>query len=265
MFDINLLNWIEKYANECKYFKIVTKCLKYENIKIKDILIDIIQSFLIEQAHTTEEFLKQIMESGNILTLKKPNVNDLYLEMIANMSIFKEFAHHTQNPWEPMKDFESRIPEILNKIKDNHKNNKVINEIITEVLENENKENKYLICDFCNRYEEEFKKIQNEVLEKEKKDIEEMEKQYKQKLNEISNKKKMCLLGIPVYLAEMEVKLEEKKNNYLKEVQEKRKKEMPYGHLFNYNMKNITIKGVWPEKKKEIEKRNFKAKINIYS
>ncbi len=75
----------------------------------------------------------------------------------------------------------------------------------------------------------------------------------------------MCLLEIPVHLEEMEVKLEEKKNNYLKEVQEKRKKEIPYGHLFNYNMKNIPIKGVWPEKKKEIERRNFKAKINIYS
>ena len=53
MFDIILLNWLEKYASECKYFKLATKCLKYENIKIKDILIDMFQSLLIEQAQIT--------------------------------------------------------------------------------------------------------------------------------------------------------------------------------------------------------------------
>ena len=58
-------------------------------------------------------------------------------------------------------------------------------------------------------------------------------------------------IRIPGHLAEMEVKLEEIKNNYLKEVQEKRKKEMPYGHLFKYDMEKIPIKGVWPEKKKK--------------
>ena len=34
-----------------------------------------------------------------IILLIKPNANELYLEMIANMKNFKEYSIKTQNPW----------------------------------------------------------------------------------------------------------------------------------------------------------------------
>ena len=167
IYDINLLNWPEKYLGECRCLKIVVKCLKYENIKVKELLIDIFQSFLKEQTKTVEEFLKKIMEKDHIdeLTgLKKPNVNELYLEILANMTILKEYSILTHNPWR-----QDRYDlDILNKIKNYHKNNKWINEIIDEALTNNEKEdNIYLMNDFCNRYKDELTKVQDEVYKEE--------------------------------------------------------------------------------------------------
>ena len=222
-FDISLLNWLEKYAGECKYFKLATKCLRYEGVKIKDILIEIFQSLLIDQAHITEEFLKKIMETDSIekiTQLTKPNVNELYLEMIANMTIFKEYTLETKNSWEE----EKYDPYILNKIKDNHKNNKWIQGIITEALEeNEIKDNICLMKDFCNRYEEELEKCQNMVIKEEKRSLEKLDKEYQIEKEKIEKQKNMCLLGIPGHIPELEMKLENIKNDFIKKHKTKRK------------------------------------------
>ena len=115
--DMNLLNWLEKNATQCKYFIFAVKCLKYESIKIKDFLIYIIQSFLLDQTKNEEEFLRKIMEQSNggiIRGLEKPNVNGLYLEILSNMTIFKEYALMTENPWEHQDKYDKNV---LNKIK----------------------------------------------------------------------------------------------------------------------------------------------------
>ena len=265
IFDINLLNWLEKYAGECRYLKITVKCLKYENIKIKDLLIDVFQSFLKEQTKIAEEFLKKIMEKdhiNDILGLKKPSINESYLEILANMTIFKDYAILTHNPW----DQDKYDLDILNKIKNYHKNNKWVNEIIDEALNNNKKEdNIHLMNDFCNRYEDELAKAQDELCKEEQKSLEEMEKQYNEKKQEIEEQRKMCLLGTPVNILEQEKRIEEIRNDFVQKTQEKRRIEMPYGHLFRPFLKKESIKGKWPEKKKrEMEKINFKSKIKIY-
>ena len=62
------------------------------------------------------------------------------------MTILKEYSIMTYNPWVQDK----YDPEVLNKIKNNHKCNKWINEIIDEALTNNEKEdNIYLMNDFC--------------------------------------------------------------------------------------------------------------------
>ena len=73
-----------------------------DNIKIKDILFDMIlhftkqaQCLLKLRAYRTEESLKKIMESNKIeeiIKLEKPLVDELSLEIIGNMIIFKEYS-----------------------------------------------------------------------------------------------------------------------------------------------------------------------------
>ena len=90
IYDMNLLKWVEKYAGDCNYFKIVLKCLRYDNIKIKDILFDMMLHFTKQaqcalklRAYRTEESLKKIMESNKIeeiIKLEKPKVDDYPLK-----------------------------------------------------------------------------------------------------------------------------------------------------------------------------------------
>ena len=190
--DMNLLNWLEKNATQCKYLILAVKCLKYESIKIKDFLIYIIHSFLLDQTKIADEFLRKIMESkeGMIRELKKPDVNGLYLEILCNMTIFKEYALMTENPWGNQDKYDEKV---LNKIKEYYKNNKLINEIIDEALKN-NKidDNLGLMNDYCKRYENELKKNNDEFLKKEKESLKEMEDDYNdanKRIEELKKKK----------------------------------------------------------------------------
>ena len=254
--DMNLLNWLEKNATQCKYLILAVKCLKYESIKIKDFLIYIIHSFLLDQTKIADEFLRKIMESkeGMIRELKKPDVNGLYLEILCHMTIFKEYALMVEQPMEEDKyDI-----DVLNKIKENYKNNKLINEIIDEALKN-NKidDNLGLMNDCCNEYENELKKLQDEIIKKENKSLKEMEVEYEKTKEEIEEEKKMCVLGITFHLIGAEENLEKERNNFIQTTQQKRRDEMIYGHLFKPRMKFLKKEdknSKWPEKiKKEIE------------
>ena len=134
------------------------------------------------------------MERGHIdymLGLKKPNINESYLEILANMTIFKDYAILTHNPWGQDKyDL-----DILNKIKNYHKNNKWINEIIDEALNNKKEDNICLMNAFCNRYEDELIKAQDEVCKNEQKSLYEMDKQYNEKYKKLKNRGKCVYQG----------------------------------------------------------------------
>ena len=62
---------------------------------------------------------------------------------------------------------------------------------------------------FCNRYEDELIKAQDEVCKNEQKSLEEMEKQYNEKKHEIEEQRKICLLGTPGNISEQEKRIEE--------------------------------------------------------
>ena len=170
IYDMNLLNWVEKYAGDCNYFKIVLKWLRYDNIKIKDILFDMmlhftkqVQLVLKLRATRTEESLKKIMESNKIeeiIKLEKPLVDELSLEIIGNMIIFKEYSIYN-NSWA------NNGIDILNKIKDNHEKDEWINEIMKEVVKIE--DNIDIINDYCYRYEKFLKIFKMKCLKKKKK------------------------------------------------------------------------------------------------
>ncbi len=78
--------------------------------------------------------------------------------------------------------------------------------IIVALEENEIKDNICLMRDFCNRYEEELEKVQNEVIKEEKKSLEKQDKEYQIKKEKNEEQKKMCLLGIPGHITELERK-----------------------------------------------------------
>ena len=101
----------------------------------------------------------------------------------------------------------------------------MINEIIDEVLKN-NKidDNIGLMNDYCNRYENELEKLNDETLKKEKESLKEMEVEYEETKKEIEEEKKKCVLGISFDLIDAEKNLEKVRNNFIQMTRKKKKR-----------------------------------------
>ena len=69
----------------------------------------------------------------------------------------------------------------------------------------------------------------------------------------------MCLLGIPGHIPELERKLENIKNDFLKKTQDKRKNDLPYGHLLKSKKSKSRAYGQ-QIRKKRLKKEALKIK-----